>query len=101
MSGCGRGLFNTEPFVDAKKDAQGNSVILDTPRMWGYFKDDVDREISRERNGDFAQGRVSWNDFWLKRIRNMSDGSRENSEKYVTYILDARREAGLPDLPGK
>lgn len=54
MSGCGRGIFNTEPFVDAKKDAQGNSVLLDTPRMWRDFTANVDDDIRREAAGERA-----------------------------------------------
>jgi hypothetical protein len=93
-------IFNTEPFVDARKDDKGNSVLLDTPRMWQDFRQDVYREITREKAGDFAQGRILWNDFWLERIRFMKSGAQENGLKYIDYIIQQRRNAGLPELEG-
>ena len=32
MSGCGRGIFNTEPFTDTTQDTQGRSIAADTTR---------------------------------------------------------------------
>lgn len=100
MSGCGRGIFNTEPFVDAKKDEHGKVVLRDTPRMWADFIENVNREVARERAGDFAQGRIPWNEFWLRRIQYMQGGTQENAPKYIAYIIESRRRAGLPELEG-
>jgi hypothetical protein len=100
MSGCSRGIFNTEPFVDAKKDEHGNVVLRDTPRMWADFRENVDREVAKERNGDPAQGRISWNDFWLRRLAHIESGAQENAPKYIAYIIESRRRAGLPEIEG-
>lgn len=100
MSGCGRGIFNTESFVDAKKGEQGNVVLRDTPRMWADFRENVDREVAKERNGDPAQGRISWNEFWSRRLGHMESGAQENAAKYIAYIIESRRLAGLPELEG-
>lgn len=100
MAGCGRGVFNTEPFVDAKKDERGNVVLRDTPRMWDDFRENVDHEVAREQRGMAAQGRTSWSEFWLRRIGYMEGGTQENAPKYIAYIIDSRRRAGLPELEG-
>lgn len=100
MSGCGRGIFNTESFVDATKDDSGRVVLRDTPRMWVDFRENVDRQVARESRGEPAQGRMSWNDFWLRRVAYMNGGSQENAPKYIAYIIESRRRAGLPELEG-
>lgn len=100
MSGCGRGVFNPEPFVDAKRDDRGNVVLRDTPRMWADFRENVDWQVARESAGDFAPGRVSWDEHWVVRLRNLGSGSTENAPKYIAYIIESRRRAGLPELEG-
>lgn len=99
MSGCGRGIFNTEPFVDATKDGQGNVVLRDTPRMWQDWRDEVDRAVANEVAGRRPGGGISsWNFQWLRVIG--ANGGRENAGKYVAYIIESRRRAGLPELEG-
>lgn len=103
LVGCGMsnggGIFNKEPFVDAKKDAHGNVTLLDTPRMWRDWKDDVDRAVAKEVRGDSPGGGIAnWNVQWRRVIDANKD--RENASKYIAYILEARRKAGLPELEG-
>lgn len=99
MSGCSRGIFNTEPFVDAKKDEHGKVILLDTPRMWQYWREDTDRDVARELAGARPGGGIpSWNVFWLRVISTNND--RENAPKYIAYIIETRRQAGLPELEG-
>lgn len=99
MSGCGRGIFNTESFVDAKKGEHGNVVLLDTPRMWQDWHDEVDRAVSNEVAGRRPGGGIaSWNAQWLRVISANSD--RENAPKYIAYIIESRHRAGLPELEG-
>lgn len=98
MTGCG--IFNTEPFVDAKKDAQGRSVLLDTPRMWQYFTVTVEHQVARERDKERPPGVNSWEEHWFGVINHIESGAQENASKYVDYIIDARRRAGLPELEG-
>lgn len=100
MSGCGRGIFNTEPFVDAKKDEQGNSVLLDTSRMWNEFRETVDMQVENERLGKRPPGVPTWNEHWLRVIKHMQSGSQEHAEKYIAYIIESRRKSGLPELEG-
>ena len=99
MSGCGGGIFNTEPFIDAKKDEHGKVILRDTPRMWQYWREDTDRDIAREVAGVRPGGGIpSWNAFWLRVISANND--RENAPKYIAYIIESRRRAGLPELEG-
>lgn len=93
-------IFNTEPFVDAKKDSNGNVTILDTPRMWDFFVVVTDMQISDEKAGERPPGVSDWNKHWIMRIHEMSDGSQENFDKYISYIIEQRRKEGLPDLIG-
>lgn len=96
MSSCG--IFNTEPFVDAHRDDEGNVVLEDTPRMWRRFVESVESPISREITGEKPEaGAKSWNEYWLRRIE-LQPSNRENRQKYVDYIIERRRQAGLPDL---
>ncbi len=98
--GCafsGGSLFNTEPFVDAEKDAQGNVTLLDTPRMWRYWQADVDRAIAKEVTGEAPGGGIeSWGEQWQRLIR--ENRNRENAQKYINYIIEQREQAGLPPL---
>lgn len=99
MSACGRGIFNTEPFVDATKDNSGNVVLRDTPRMWQDWKAEVDRAVANETMGRPPGGGItSWNQQWLRVIA--ANSSRENAPKYIDYVVNSRRHAGLPELDG-
>ncbi|MFT4179375.1 MAG: hypothetical protein QM612_07920 [Thermomonas sp.] len=98
MSGCGRGIFNKEPFVDAKKDAQGRSILLDTPRMWAEFTETVDMRVASEMRGGKPPGVRTWNEHWVDQIKTLDDGGQENALKYISYIIESRRRAGLPEL---
>jgi len=99
MTGCGRGILNTEPFVDAKKDEQGHVILLDTPRMWNDWREEVERAVASEVGGARPGGGIpSWNSQWLRVINANSD--RENPSKYISYIIESRRQAGLPELEG-
>lgn len=100
MSGCGNGIFNTEPFVDAKRDEQGNVILRDTPRMWTDFVEITEMDVASEKSGRRSPGgHASWNAVWLAKIHYLNEG-RENASKYITYIIESRRHAGLPELEG-
>ena len=95
-SGC-TGLLRTEPFVDSRTDTNGAVILLDTPRMWEYWQQDVERAIEKELAGKSPGGGVlTWNDQWARVI----DANRtcENSQRYIDYIIQSRRSVGLPDL---
>jgi len=100
VSGCLGGVFNTEPRLDTRKDEYGNIIVLDTPRMWQYWRYDMDREVSREVAGARPGGGITtWNELWL-RVIDQANSNRENAPKYIAYILESRRKAGLPELFG-
>jgi len=102
MMGCnmsGFGLFNTDPMVDTQKDEEGNLMLRDTPKNWDFFKQTTDMRIENEKTGKEAPGGLSWNEHWLRRIK-VNEESQENPEKYITYIIESRRKAGLPELEG-
>jgi hypothetical protein len=98
LTGC-TSIFNTEPFVDATRDAQGNVILRDTPRMWRDWQEVIDMYVADERVGKAPpRGKNSWNDHWASMIS--SNLTRENANKYIDYIVESRRKAGLPDLEG-
>ncbi|MGV6825350.1 MAG: hypothetical protein ACWA5Q_00080 [bacterium] len=87
----------SEPFVDAEEDGKGNVKLLDTPRMWQYWQEDVDRAIAKELRGESPGGGIeSWSNQWQRVIRANSD--RENAQKYIDYIVERRKQVGLPSL---
>lgn len=92
-------MAKTEPFIDAKKDEQGDVTLLDTPRMWRDWQADIDRAIAKEVSGEPPGGGIeSWSRQWQRVIRANRD--RENAQKYINYIIEKRKEAGLPALEG-
>lgn len=95
---CG-GLFNTEPFVDMHTDKDGNELIADTPRMWENFVALTKRRIEREINNERPPGTDSWNEHWIDTIETKRK-LRQNPSKYIEYIINQRRKAGLPELKG-
>lgn len=99
VSGGGRGILNTEPFTDTTRDAQGRSIAADTARNWEFFRVLVDPQISSEAQGKRPPGFPTWNEKWLRQLRHIESG-RENAPKYIAYIIESRRRAGLPELEG-
>ncbi len=99
MSGCSRGVFNTEPFTDTTRNAQGHSIAADTARNWEFFRELVDPQISSEAQGKRPPGFSTWNEKWLRQLQHIESG-RENAPKYIAYIIESRRRAGLPELEG-
>lgn len=79
---------------------EGTVIAPDTPDNWWQFTRVVESEARNERSGGRPPGGLgSWEQRWLHMIRSHKE-SQENYEKYVRYIVDTRRELGLPDLPG-
>lgn len=96
ISGCS--FTNTEPFVDTERDEQGDMRLLDTPRMWKNWTENVDFRVSNEVSGRRPPGgKSTWNEFWLHLIDENKEG-RENFPKYIGYIIEQRRKVGLPEL---
>lgn len=97
MSGFGRGIFNTEPFVDTTKDGRGRSIAADSPRNWRDWREQIDPQLEAEAAGRRAPGGVAWNESWLL-IFQALESTQENAPKYIAYIIEWRRCAGLPEL---
>lgn len=97
MSGCRSGLFNTQPSADWGKTADGREVLLDTDRNWRAWREGVDRALRTEIAGMKAPGHQDWEEFWSRELSRIQV-DRDNAPKYVAYIIDSRRRAGLPEL---
>ncbi len=81
---------------------EGQAVIIpDTPELWYEFVVVTDVHVSVEKNGLAPPGGVqSWAKHWTDVLRHIAK-ARENPDKYVDYIIEARSAAGLPDLPNE
>ncbi|HET8941963.1 MAG TPA: hypothetical protein VFN13_08245 [Rudaea sp.] len=100
MSGCGVSAVLNDSGIDAKHDAQGNVILLDTPRMWRDFVQMTHIAIEHELAGDTHWGQSkSANEEWIRVIL-YDQSHREHPKKYIDYIIEQRREAGLPELVG-
>ena len=82
-----------------RKLPDGTWYMNDTPSLWSKFQRSMDFYIDDEVKGLNPSGGYSdWNDFWKARIDAVSPRRQENSQKYVYYIVEMRRRAGLPEL---
>lgn len=93
------GMFKNGKEVETKRDAQGNVILLDTPRMREFAAYCYDQTIEMEKQGHQMSNGMSWNERWLGTIRSIRQNT-DNPEWYVQYIIEQRRKAGLPELEG-
>ena len=85
--------------IDYGKTKEGKTYIRDTPRTWHVLKRETDEAVALELKGvPTGGGMKSWNEHWTLVIRNIRNGNQENPEKYITYIVEQRRKAGLPEI---
>lgn len=85
--------------VDFGKTQDGKRYIRDTQRTWRFYIDFIERAIQDELNGKSpGAGFKSWNEVWVSSINTKRNGDQENPEKYVSYIVQRRRELGLPEI---
>jgi len=98
LAGCANGVFNVEPYSDTKRDAHGKVALADTPREWRDFIGNVDIQIENEMKGSRPPGVATWSQHWDLIIKYMEGGHQENAQKYVAYIINKRREVGLPEI---
>ena len=97
MPGCGNSIFNTEPSADWGEDSNGRRVLLDTERNWENWREGIDRLVRTEAAGMKAPGDPTWEKLWNRELGRIGR-SRENSQRYIDYIIEQRRKAGLPEL---
>ena len=95
--GCKEGFFS--PSIDAARDAEGNVILLDTPKNWNLWVTLIEPDIRAEMSGAGPPGGMqSWNQRWISSIEELEKGRQENYSKYIDYIIKKRKEAGLPPL---
>jgi hypothetical protein len=85
--------------VDFGKTPEGKIFIRDTPRTWAYFTDGYNKAITAELEGqEIYGGMKSWSENWLRVFNSLRNDDQENPDKYITYIVERRREFGLPEI---
>lgn len=75
----------------------GRRLVMDTDDLWEEFIIVVDSDIQNEFSGKSAPGGFTWNTRWVSSINALREG-RENHQKYIDYIINQRRQHGLPEL---
>jgi hypothetical protein len=85
--------------LDTGKKADGSTYFLDSSRNWQFAVPLYQVEVKHELQGVAPPGnKASWADYWQYHFIHLR-AHQENPEKYVAFILNLRREAGLPNLP--
>lgn len=99
ISACARATPSDTMGADFRRGPDGRVILLDTPRMRADAAAAYDGNIAMEKRGHVISTGASWNDEWLSTIR-LIRRDTENPEWYVNYIIEHRRQAGLPELHG-
>lgn len=103
VSGCSvinAGTATSVESVEGKKMSDGSWYLYDTPSQWAEFQRMMNMHIQREVSGapPFHGHDTTWVEFWAMATRAFTADRQENYQKYITYIVEARRRAGLPEL---
>jgi hypothetical protein len=90
--------------IQIKHDKCGRAYTSDTPDYRAFLASIWRDQIEREAGGGRPGGKWSWNDHWRLIIQGLvqddaTQGPQENASKYIAFIVEMRRTAGLPDLP--
>ena len=76
-------------------DADGELVVADTAFNWSYHREYIHRRVVDEAAGRRPPvSYVSWHDYWLSSWEEWIT----NPPKYMAYVAEWRRQAGLPDV---
>jgi hypothetical protein len=62
------------------------------------FAESISDQIKAELSGQQPFHAASWREYWIGRCQQVYD-SPEMGAQDVQYIIDRRRQAGLPDIP--
>lgn len=77
----------------------GQFFSHDNPEFWEIGKAAFDSHIAKEANGEEVVSRQeSWEVFWATTIGAIKEHDQD-VERQIEYIVEARKRAGLPDLP--
>lgn len=88
------------PYNDADfgKRSEGSTHLQDTTRNWATTKAETDAAVAAEKAGrPPGRGIQTWEENWQRVFTNIHKG-QENPDRYIAYIVEARRAAGLPEL---
>ena len=85
-------LLDTSDRLDKKY-----GIVLDTERNRKWYIEGYEFLITREAAGKESSG-ISWEEGWIRIISSLRSGYQENPEFYVNFIINRRRELGLPEL---
>ena len=97
ISGCSSELFRSD--IDWKRDENGDVYLLDTQKNWNRWVTLINLGIREEMKGAPSPGGMpSWDKRWISSIEELEKGRQENYQKYINYIIQTRREVGLPPL---
>jgi hypothetical protein len=87
LIGCSSVTYYHDPKTGL--DEKRSSYMLE------MFTDSVDEDIKRELRGEPLK--IDWREYWIERCKNVS--SYKEGGACIHYIINKRREAGLPDIP--
>lgn len=62
------------------------------------FMDSVDSDIKAELKSKKYPDSINWHDHWIHRCESLFYDS-QLGDPYIRYIIDKRRDAGLPEIP--
>ena len=100
IAGCS--LLNTEQMHDSYVTEDGEIRLADTAKNWSSFTESVDNRVEAESAGEMpGAGKSTWDEYWNWSIELIWETPQDNVAKHVAYILDQRRQAGLPELSQK
>lgn len=85
-------ITNTSGSPDFK-----NGIMLDTKKNRILLLQTYSNYAKREATGGKEESET-WKETWKRIITSLRDGTQENSDFYVDYIIERRRQLGLPDL---
>jgi len=84
------------PEIEMTMDAQGQHILADTPQNWQQWRSVIDPQIADELAGEESPLNT-WKQNWIQQIENF-EKIQENAPRYIDYIIESRRRAGLPEL---
>ncbi|MCH7229656.1 hypothetical protein L0U85_02085 [Glycomyces sp. L485] len=97
--------------LDYGRGPNGGPVLLDTQDNWAEFVQRTQQGIELERDfrgpnrlpfnrpPGMTPEEADWGRWWLERLRYYNEDNTENPQRHRDHIIQARRAAGLPELP--
>ena len=90
LTGCSSDFYHDSVTGDYKLQPGSEMSV-------SIFTDSVNDDIKRElKSKQFPDG-VNWHDYWINRCESLYYDPHLG-DSYIQYIINKRREAGLPDI---